>query len=350
MTISSSTSKTDSQADSSSAKLKNTKLDSVYELVAKDFAQMNAQIPHELSSDVELVEEISRYIVEAGGKRFRPLLVLLTSGLFSAQSSQSNQLAIVIEFLHTATLLHDDVVDHSSLRRGRLTANEKWGNPPSVLVGDFLYSRAFQLMVNIGNLEVMKILSNATNLIAEGEVMQLANLGNAKLSVESYREVINCKTALLFESAAHSSGVLANHHNPKLDSEAIGCMRAYGHHFGMAYQLIDDLLDYVGDKTVMGKNTGDDLAEGKLTLPIILAIRDSQDPDRQILTNALERKSASDLDRIVSIIESTGSLEKTKSAAMEEILRARACLEKLPDNEYRNALEILTNHSAERIF
>ena len=331
MTISSSTSKTDSQADSSSAKLKNTKLDSVYGLVAKDFAQMNAQIPHELSSDVELVEEISRYIVEAGGKRFRPLLVLLTSGLFSAQSSQSNQLAIVIEFLHTATLLHDDVVDHSSLRRGRLTANEKWGNPPSVLVGDFLYSRAFQLMVNIGNLEVMKILSNATNLIAEGEVMQLANLGNAKLSVESYREVINCKTALLFESAAHSSGVLANHHNPKLDSEAIGCMRAYGHHFGMAYQLIDDLLDYVGDKTVMGKNTGDD-------------------PDKQILTNALERKSASDLDRIVSIIESTGSLEKTKSAAMEEIRRARACLEKLPDNEYRNALEILTNHSAERIF
>ena len=235
MTISSSTSQTDSQADSSSAKIKNTKLDSVYGLVAKDFAQMNAQIPHELSSDVELVEEISRYIVEAGGKRFRPLLVLLTSGLFSAQSSQSNQLAIVIEFLHTATLLHDDVVDHSSLRRGRLTANEKWGNPPSVLVGDFLYSRAFQLMVNIGNLEVMKILSNATNLIAEGEVMQLANLGNAKLSVESYREVINCKTALLFSlqcdpavPLALAAYPLVEHARAVLTSDAVGVERILG--------------------------------------------------------------------------------------------------------------------------
>ena len=192
MSLNSSPSPTNSAATLSSGTSSDEKLNAVYTVVNENFAEMNALIPNELSSEVELVEEIGSYIVEAGGKRFRPLLVLLTSGLFSTQTSNTNKLAVVIEFLHTATLLHDDVVDHSALRRGRLTANEKWGNPPSVLVGDFLYSRAFQLMVEIGSIEVMEILSNATNLIAEGEVMQLANLGNSELSVESYRKVINC--------------------------------------------------------------------------------------------------------------------------------------------------------------
>lgn len=326
------------------------KLDSIYSVVDQDFAKMNALIPKELSSDVELVEEIGRYLVEAGGKRFRPLMVLLTSGLFNTQTSNTNKLAVVIEFLHTATLLHDDVVDHSALRRGRLTANEKWGNPPSVLVGDFLYSRAFQLMVDIGSIEVMKILSNATNLIAEGEVMQLANLGNSELSVESYRKVINCKTALLFESATHSAGVLASLTNSEVDPSLIESIRAYGHHFGMAYQLVDDLLDYVGDETVMGKNTGDDLAEGKLTLPVILAISRANGRNKQILVDALEQKSSANLEQIVDIITTSGALEKTKAAALKEIEQARNCLTRLPKNKYRQALETLTDYSADRIY
>ena len=326
------------------------KLDSVYSVVNQDFAEMNALIPDELSSEVALVEEIGRYLVEARGKRFRPLLVLLTSGLFRAQTSNTNKLAVVIEFLHTATLLHDDVVDHSTLRRGRLTANEKWGNPPSVLVGDFLYSRAFQLMVDIGSVEVMKILSNATNLIAEGEVMQLANLGNSELSVESYRKVINCKTALLFESATHSAAVLASLTNSRVDRRSIESISAYGHHFGMAYQLVDDLLDYVGDEAVMGKNTGDDLAEGKLTLPVILAISRTNKKNKHILIDALEQKSSANLEQIVEIITTSGALEGTKAAALKEVEQARDCLMGLPKNKYRQALETLTDYSADRIY
>lgn len=326
------------------------KLTGVYDAVSKDFLVVNELIPKLLSSEVDLVEEIGRYIVEAGGKRFRPLLVLLTSGLFDTKTTDANKLAIVIEFLHTATLLHDDVVDKSALRRGRLTANEKWGNPPSVLVGDFLYSRAFQLMVEIGNLNIMKILSDATNLIAEGEVMQLANLGNFSLSVDSYRKVINCKTALLFESATHSAGVLAMSKSPKVKEEQVKSIRSYGHHFGMAYQLIDDLLDYVGSKTIMGKNTGDDLSEGKLTLPIILALAKTTGREKNSLLHALKQKSSANLEEIVEIITSSGAIEDTRKAALHEIEQAREHLLHLPENEYRKALESLTEYSADRIF
>ena len=346
----SSPSLTNSDETLSSGSSTDEKLNAVYAVVNQNFAEMNALIPNELSSEVELVEEIGRYIVEAGGKRFRPLLVLLTSGLFSSQSSNTNKLAVVIEFLHTATLLHDDVVDRSALRRGRLTANEKWGNPPSVLVGDFLYSRAFQLMVEIESLEVMKILSNATNIIAEGEVMQLANLGNSELSVDSYRKVINCKTALLFESATHSAAVLASLSNSEVEKTSIESIRAYGHHFGMAYQLVDDLLDYVGDKTVMGKNTGDDLAEGKLTLPVILAITRTKGKDTRVLLDAIEQKSSANLEQIVDIITASGALVETKAAALKEIEQARNCLTRLPENGYRQALETLTDYSADRIY
>jgi len=346
----SSPSLTNSDETLSSGSSTDEKLNAVYAVVNQKFAEMNALIPNELSSEVELVEEIGRYIVEAGGKRFRPLLVLLTSGLFSSQSSNTNRLAVVIEFLHTATLLHDDVVDRSTLRRGRLTANEKWGNPPSVLVGDFLYSRAFQLMVEIESLEVMKILSNATNIIAEGEVMQLANLGNSELSVDSYRKVINCKTALLFESATHSAAVLASLSNSEVEKTSIESIRAYGHHFGMAYQLVDDLLDYVGDKTVMGKNTGDDLAEGKLTLPVILAITRTKGKDTRVLLDAIEQKSSANLEQIIDIITASGALEETKAAALKEIEQARNCLTRMPENKYRQALETLTEYSADRIY
>jgi len=326
------------------------KLAEVYDVVNDDFLVVNDLIPKMLSSEVELVEEIGSYIVKAGGKRFRPLLVLLTSGLFNTKNMDANKLAIVIEFLHTATLLHDDVVDKSALRRGRLTANEKWGNPPSVLVGDFLYSRAFQLMVEMGNLNVMKILSDATNLIAEGEVMQLANLGNFSLSVDSYREVINCKTALLFESATHSAGVLAMSNSPTVNEDHVASIRSYGHHFGMAYQLVDDLLDYVGDKAIMGKNTGDDLSEGKLTLPIILALAKTKGKKRDTLLYALKQKSSANMEEIVGIITKSGAIEDTRKAALHEIGQAREHLVNLPENEYRYALESLTDYSANRIF
>ena len=330
--------------------LESEKLADIYDAVNDDFAVVNNLIPKMLSSEVELVEEIGSYIVKAGGKRFRPLLVLLTSGLFNTKNMDANKLAIVIEFLHTATLLHDDVVDKSALRRGRLTANEKWGNPPSVLVGDFLYSRAFQLMVEIGNLRVMKILSDATNLIAEGEVMQLANLGNFSLSVDSYRAVINCKTALLFESATHSAGVLAISNSSKVKEEYVASIKSYGHHFGMAYQLVDDLLDYVGNKTIMGKNTGDDLSEGKITLPIILALTKTNGKERDNLIYALKQKSSANMEEIIGIITKSGAIEDTRRAALHEIGQAREHLLSLPENEYRYALESLTDYSANRIF
>lgn len=335
-----------SKTDSSSS----SELDHIYSIVQDELIEMNQFIPRQLSSDVELVEEIGRYIITAGGKRFRPLLVLLTTGMLTNRSAGSIKLATVIEFLHTATLLHDDVVDHSALRRGRMTVNEKWGNPPSVLVGDFLYSRAFQLMVDIGSIEVMRILSNATNLIAEGEVMQLANLGNLSLSVESYRQIINCKTALLFEAAAHSAAALAKTKNHSITDQTIKSIKSYGHHFGMAYQLIDDLLDYTGDQRVMGKNAGDDLSEGKLTLPIILALATTKKQEKHTLLAALEEKSKNNFESVSIIIASCGALEKTKEAALREINLASEALAGLPENEYRTALETLTSYSAERIY
>ena len=245
-----------------------TDLASIYRLAASDFAQVNALIPTQLASEVALVEQIGAYIVNSGGKRLRPLIVLLTARCCGYDASEHIRLAAIIEFLHTATLLHDDVVDGSHLRRGRATANVTWGNAPSVLVGDFLYSRAFQLMVDLDNMDVMAIVADATNVIAEGEVLQLDHIGNAAYEESDYMEVILRKTALLFQAAAHTAAVLATR-----DAETIQAMRTYGRDFGLAYQLVDDWLDYEGDSDVMGKNIGDDLAEGKATLPLIRTMK-----------------------------------------------------------------------------
>lgn len=316
----------------------------VYALVAEDFAAVNELIPRQLTSDVNLVEEIGRYIVESGGKRLRPLLVLLGARACGYEANDHVRLAAIIEFLHTATLLHDDVVDRSELRRGRATANATWGNAPSVLVGDFLYSRAFQLMVELENMDVMAILSDATNTIAEGEVMQLANVGNLSLSEADYREVIRCKTALLFQAAAHTAGVLGSD-----DPEEIQALKHFGLHFGMAYQLVDDYLDYAGDATVMGKNVGDDLAEGKLTLPLIQTLKQAEPAQGEVIRAALSARSSERLDEVLAIVRGSGALDYVQQAARREGELARASLAALPDSPYRYGLETLAEHSTARL-
>jgi octaprenyl-diphosphate synthase len=326
-----------------------TTLDSVYKLVAGEFAAINHLIPRKLTSEVNLVEEISNYIVESGGKRLRPMMVLLSSQALGYQGTENIELAAIIEFLHTATLLHDDVVDRSGLRRGRITANQKWGNAPSVLVGDFLYSRAFQLMVELASIKVMAVLSGATNTIAEGEVMQLANVGNTSLTEAGYREVIRCKTALLFEAATHTGALLAQESGETTCKEYIEPVRKFGLHFGMAYQLVDDWLDYAGDSAAMGKNIGDDLAEGKLTLPLIQALKTVPEDQKSLIIKAIEERSTESLTAILQIVVKSGALDYTYRAAIEENKLALACLDPLPDTPYKNALETVARFSLARI-
>ena len=296
-----------------------------------------------------MVEEIGQYIVESGGKRLRPMMVLLSSQALGYKGEQNVELAAIIEFLHTATLLHDDVVDKSGLRRGRVTANEKWGNAPSVLVGDFLYSRAFQLMVELASMDIMAVLSGATNTIAEGEVMQLANIGNMALSEADYREVIRCKTALLFEAATHTGALLAQEADAAQDAGNIEILRKFGLHFGLAYQLVDDWLDYAGTTKAMGKNVGDDLAEGKLTLPLIQALKVAPAADQALITHALQNKSQEHMSEILAIVEQSGALAYTHAAAVTETNLALACLAKLPDTPYKTALSTLATFSLSRL-
>jgi octaprenyl-diphosphate synthase len=318
----------------------------VYDLVAADFRAVNQLIPTKLTSDVDLVSEIGTHIVASGGKRLRPLMVLLTSGALEYKGEHHIRLAAIIEFLHTATLLHDDVVDRSGLRRGKVTANEKWGNAPSVLVGDFLYSRAFQMMVDIGQLDIMGILAAATNTIAEGEVLQLTNIGNIATTETEYREIIRCKTALLFEAACHTGAVLAS---DKTDASP-ELMRRFGLHFGITYQLVDDWLDYVGDSEALGKNVGDDLAEGKLTLPLIYAIQNAPAKQRQTVETAIARRSVAELPDVLEIVRSTGALDYVYQAIRNEADQALCCLEALPQNSYVAALRTLTEYSTSRLF
>ena len=248
----------------------------------------------------------------------------MAAGALGHNSNDKIKLAAIIEFLHTATLLHDDVVDHSGMRRGKVTANARWGNAPSVLVGDFLYSRAFQLMVEVGSLEIMGVLSGATNTIAEGEVMQLTNIGNVALTEDEYSEVIRCKTALLFEAATHTGALL------ETDRQHTDTLRRFGLHFGLTYQLVDDWLDYAGDSETLGKNVGDDLAEGKLTLPLIHALATAPSADAELIKSSVAARSAEDLPRIVDIVTRSGSLEYTHQAAVQEAKLASDCIAQLP--------------------
>ncbi len=304
---------------------------------------MDSVIERRLSSDVPLVGQVSRYIVAAGGKRLRPALLLLMSGALGCTSEQRLNLAAVVEFIHTATLLHDDVVDESTLRRGRATANEAFGNPASVLVGDFLYSRAFQMMVQAQNMRVMEVLAEATNVIAEGEVHQLMNMHDASLSEEEYLRVIRSKTAKLFEASARLAAILAQA-SPALEA---ACAE-YGQALGTAFQVIDDVLDYDGDVAEMGKNLGDDLREGKVTLPLIVAMQRGSSSQRALIEQAVQEGDSAQMGQILAIVQQTGALDQTRSRAAQEAQRAIDALSLLPPSPYRDALHSLAAQLLDR--
>jgi octaprenyl-diphosphate synthase len=319
--------------------------------VASDFEAVNQVIVDQLYSDVALVESIGHYIIDAGGKRMRPVLVLLSARSCGYEGPDHIRLAAVIEFIHTATLLHDDVVDMSAMRRGRPTANEKWNNPSSVLVGDFIYSRAFQNLVRIGSMDIMRIIADTTNRIAEGEVLQLINKHNSAATEEGYMNVIRHKTAILFQAAAECGALLAS----ASDVQRV-ILRDAGMHIGTAFQLIDDVLDYEGNAATMGKNVGDDLAEGKPTLPLIHAMRNADADDAALLRRCIEsggQQHGSDnreevLNRVVSIVRKCGSLEYTRDLAFKQADSAIALLHGLSDSPFRSALLDMANLSVRR--
>jgi octaprenyl-diphosphate synthase len=316
---------------------------SVLALVASDMAEVDRVIAHRLDSGVPLVGEVARYIISAGGKRLRPVLLLLTCGALGYTGPQRHNLAAVVEFIHTATLLHDDVVDESTLRRGRATANEHFGNPASVLVGDFLYSRAFQMMVDADSMRVMQVLADATNVIAEGEVLQLMNMHDASLDEDGYLRVIRSKTAKLFEASARLGAILSGQ-APAVEEACA----TYGQALGTAFQVIDDVLDYAGNAREMGKNLGDDLREGKATLPLILAMQRGSPAQADVVRSAIESGSVERLEQIVGIVHETGALSATRTAAAAEAQRAIDAAMRLPVNAYSSAMVTLAAQLLER--
>ena len=323
--------------------LVNLTFDGVSNLARDDMEAVDRLISSSLESDVELVSQVSRYIVASGGKRLRPLIVLLAARAFGYEGEQHVRAAAIIEFIHTATLLHDDVVDSSSRRRGKDSANTVFGNQTSVLVGDFLYSRAFQMMVDIGNMRVMQIMADATNTIAAGEVLQLMNVHDPDTTEDAYREVIYRKTARLFEAGAHIAAVL----NERCDADE-SAMIDYGRNLGMAFQLVDDALDFDASPEELGKNLGDDLAEGKATLPLIHAMQHGSNPERELIRHAIREGGLEDMDRIQSIIESTGALQYTAARAQEAADAAIGALSEIPDSDYKQALIDIADFSVRR--
>jgi octaprenyl-diphosphate synthase len=312
-------------------------------VVKQDFQAVDDLIRANLNSEVPMVEEIAAYLIEAGGKRLRPLLVLLCAKACGYQGSDHVKLAAVIEFLHTAMLLHDDVVDESNLRRGRKTVNAAWGNAPSVLVGDFLHSRAFEMMVDIGNIRVMEILSKATNVIAEGEVQQLSFIRNPATTEVEYMEIISRKTAMLFQAAAHAGAVLAGA-NEKTEH----ALRDYGLHLGIAFQMVDDQLDYLGTPEELGKNIGDDLAEGKVTLPLIVAMRNGQPDQKAFVENAIRNGGVENLPEMIRLVKATDALKYTSEQANTERCEAMACLNNVADSEFKDSMSTLVNFVVDR--
>jgi octaprenyl-diphosphate synthase len=312
-------------------------------LVAQDMAQVDEVVANRLSSGVPLVGQVAQYIISAGGKRLRPVILLLTCGALGYQDTHKFSMAAVVEFIHTATLLHDDVVDESTLRRGRPTANENFGNPASVLVGDFLYSRAFQMMVEPGSMRIMQVLADATNVIAEGEVLQLMNMHDASLDEAAYLLVIRSKTAKLFEASARLAAILA-----KTSSDMEEACATYGQALGTAFQVIDDVLDYEGNAAEMGKNLGDDLREGKATLPLILAMQRGAPAQRELIQKAIETGSVDQLSSVITIVRETGALEGSRQAAMAEAQRAIDAIQILPAGPYKDALIALASQLLER--
>jgi octaprenyl-diphosphate synthase len=317
--------------------------ESVKALIAPDQQAVDRVIRNRLASDVVLVNQVAEYIVGSGGKRLRPMVVVITAKACGNRDERHHEAAAIIEFIHTATLLHDDVVDGSKLRRGQETANAVWGNQASVLVGDYVYSRAFEMMVSLGNMRIMDVMATATNRIAEGEVLQLMNAHDPETTEERYFEVVYRKTAQLFEAGAQIAAILSGS-PPDLES----AVTRYGKHLGTAFQLIDDVLDYSSDAATLGKNLGDDLAEGKPTLPLIYALKHASPDQREIIRKSIEEGSLNELPRITAAIESTGGLAYTARLARREASLAIEALAGLPDSAYKQALRELADFAVDR--
>ncbi|BAN35915.1 trans-hexaprenyltranstransferase [Sulfuricella denitrificans skB26] len=320
-------------------------LEAIRSPIESDMLAVDEVIRKRLYSEVVLIRQISEYIINSGGKRLRPALVLLSAGAFGYSGGYHHILAAVVEFIHTATLLHDDVVDESNLRRGNATANALFGNAASVLVGDFLYSRAFQMMVGAGNMRVMEVLADATNVIAEGEVLQLLNCNDADIDEARYLQVIHYKTAKLFEAATRLGAILGN--ASSADEEA---MAVYGMRMGTAFQLIDDVLDYSGDHAETGKNVGDDLAEGKPTLPLIYAMKNGSPQQAEVIRRAIEHGGLNELDAVMAAIRDTGALDYAKSQAKDEARVACEAISHLSHSKYKESLLQLADFSVTRSY
>ena len=315
----------------------------IHTLMKSDLVMTDEILVNRLDSNVDLISQMSQYIINSGGKRIRPLLLLLCARATNYKGDYHHSMAVVIELIHTATLLHDDVVDNSSTRRGHETANELWGNAPSVLVGDFLYSRAFEIMVEPNSMQIMKILSKATNQISEGEVLQLLNIKNANVSRSEYFEVIERKTACLFKAACQIAGILSESNKNIIDG-----LGSFGIHLGNAFQIIDDTLDYESDPSAIGKEVGDDLSEGKVTLPMIYALENTKGIEKVTLSNAIINADSSNIDNIVNILLSVNAFEYSRKVAKNESTKALKFLEVIPNSEYRCALELLCELSLDR--
>ncbi|MGE5526684.1 MAG: octaprenyl diphosphate synthase [Rhodospirillaceae bacterium] len=318
-------------------------LDAIRDFLGADMAAVDEVIRRRLHSEIVLVRQVADYIIGSGGKRLRPALLLLTAGACGYRGTHHHELAAVIEFIHTATLLHDDVVDESALRRGRPTANSLFGNAAAVLVGDFLYSRAFQMMVSVDEMRVLQVLADATNVIAEGEVLQLMNCRNPEIDEDGYLQVIRYKTAKLFEAATRLGAILG-----KMPQAAEEALASYGVHLGTAFQLIDDVLDYSGDHSVIGKNVGDDLAEGKTTLPLIYAMKHGTPHQAALIRAAIEHGGLDDLPDVLAAIRQSGALDYAREQARAESRSACEGLAVLPASPYREQLEMLAEFAVTR--
>ena len=303
------------------------------DLIAEDMRAVNAVIRQRLHSDVALIRQVAEYIISSGGKRLRPALLILVAGACGYRGRAHHELAAVVEFIHTATLLHDDVVDDSSMRRGRATANAEFGNPASVLVGDFLYSRAFQMMVSVQDMRVMEVLADATNTIAEGEVLQLMSIHNIDITEDEYLRVVRSKTAKLFEAAGRLGGIVSG-----VSSELEEALARYGAHIGTAFQLVDDILDYSGELEHTGKNIGEDLAEGKVTLPLIFTVRHAAPGQQDLIRKAVASPAETDFEPVVAAMRECGALDYARSRAVAESRLATAALESVPNSKHRDCL------------
>ena len=316
----------------------------IQNLVREDLKAVDDLLINRLESEVALINQVSSYIINAGGKRIRPLLVILMSKALGYQGINHHVMAAVIELIHTATLIHDDIVDESEVRRGTETPNQVWGNAASVLVGDFIYSRAFEIMVEPNSMEIMKVLSKATNAIAEGEVLQLLNIGNKELNEADYLRVIEKKTACLFQAATQIASIISNS-----DSSIENQMKSFGLNLGNAFQIVDDVLDYQSNEELLGKRIGDDLSEGKMTLPLIHSLSNSSKVTNKRLRDIISNNNVEEIDTVLEIFQETGSIDYTINRAKEISVNAKHCLVNLNESAYKNALSLLCDISVERI-